>query len=413
MKTSSIQTPPKARSVQIEAEIDGVIRSVRESLSEVFKSLPGKPRRAQELARVLAVNKNLTSKVERAVRTTDALASAHVMPGPDGLRTLLRAAAKKGVSRGILAAAERAVDDFEQFIRRELGDRDMLDAIISESLPQARQRFELSNKQAVYKAMGNLKGVVANVHMRTYLIHPGADPERFDYAMILGLLGLRRVRPSAVVRLTNVHMQEMPRDDTRLTLDSQPVEELKGLELTQFCALPPPRIEVRRVGTSVDYVITGDGIGPDSAVDLVLAELDRAFFCRYEPENRRRPAAFAEVEQPAKLLVFDVLLHNDVWPDCRPELCVYDTIIRGAADINDPTRFGDRLDVAEAIQFLGHGLARFRAIEVPNYLDMIGHVCEKLGWNPDSFRGYRVAIQYPLYGSQVCMIFDAPPRPAG
>jgi hypothetical protein len=114
---------------------------------------------------------------------------------------------------------------------------------------------------------------------------------------------------------------------------------------------------------------------------------------------------------PTQTLILDVLLHEDVWPGCEPELVVYDTVVRGVANPNDASRNFDRLDVAESIEFLGRGAANFWAAEVEDYPRLIEYACGKLGWDAEKFRGYRCRIRYPIYGSQVCMSFTPPPAP--
>ena len=120
---------------------------------------------------------------------------------------------------------------------------------------------------------------------------------------------------------------------------------------------------------------------------------------------------FAEVAIPAKTLVFDTLVHRDVSRGLDPSLVIYDTAIEGVADINDPSRDIDRLDLCESIQNLGSGLAKFRTGDVPRYTELLRLVCEKLSWNGDEFRGYRCRVDYPPYGSEVVMAWDAPPPP--
>jgi hypothetical protein len=79
------------------------------------------------------------------------------------------------------------------------------------------------------------------------------------------------------------------------------------------------------------------------------------------------------------------------------------------ADVNDPSRDIDRMDLAESIQPLGRGISKFRVGEVPWYSDLLRLVCDKLSWDPGAFRGFRCRIDYPLYGSQVAMAFETIP----
>lgn len=49
-----------------------------------------------------------------------------------------------------------------------------------------------------------------------------------------------------------------------------------------------------------------------------------------------------------------------------------------------------------------------RSADVPRYDEIVRHVFEELDWDPARFRGYRCRIDYPIYGSQVTMVFDPP-----
>ena len=149
------------------------------------------------------------------------------------------------------------------------------------------------------------------------------------------------------------------------------------------------------------------------AVDLIFAEANFAEIDRFQIHKPKRKAyVFAEVGTPAKTLVFDVLVHKDIYPGSEPTLAIYDTAFDGVADVNDRARDIDRLDLSETIQMLGEGVSKFRTAQVPRYAKMLLHVLDQLKWDASMFRGYRCKIDYPLYGSQVAMMFD-PPQPPG
>jgi len=312
------KTPPNqlVTASALEKRIDQVMRTLSGSLGAVLDSLPGAPHRPQELARALKLNKTLSSRLTKTARTSDPWTSAQTVPGPQGLRMFLKAASKQGVGREAIAAAEEAVMRFDQLIRRDVGDRDAFDAMVSDSLVHTPNKFEMYNKQAMFKAVANLKGVKVDTCLRTYLVHPGSDPARHDYAMILGLLGLRRLRPRATVQVSNVHISQSDRLDTRYTLDGEPAEGIEGLLIEPYCSALQERLVVRHVGRSMHYVLGGEEMGPNAAVDVVLGEFNRAFFKKH-PEGHRKTGGTAEIEQPAKTLIFDMLIHKDVWPSSR------------------------------------------------------------------------------------------------
>ena len=83
---------------------------------------------------------------------------------------------------------------------------------------------------------------------------------------------------------------------------------------------------------------------------------------------------YAVVGTPTKSLIFDVLVHEEVYPGADPAMVIYDTALDGVADVNDQARDIDRLDLWESIQSLGNDVSRFRTTEVPRYAQMLRHV---------------------------------------
>ncbi len=404
---------PRAAS-ELEAQITAIAERLCQSLRELIEAIPGGPFRPQELARTLGINKDLSSRTLKALTKQDPLAAVYHMPGPASLRQLLRAAGRRGVAQGLLESGEQAVAEFERLIRVEAGDRISLDGMISAWLPDARERFETTNKQAVFRGMAQIKGFVADVGLTTAIVHPSADPALVDGVWLLAWFGLRRLRPGAVMHVRSGQVRPLADPHRRRTLGGTPLDDTTGLLLRDFCSKPIPQLEAHVCGQTVHYLVAGDSIGPRSAVDLVLAELTLGCMRRYRtpparPGFRQYRGPSSEITVPVRTLVFDVLLHQDVYPHSDPALFIYDTAGYGVADMNDPSRDVDRLELNESVESLGQGIGRLRATEIPRYSEMLRHVFTQLGWEADQFRGYRCRIQYPVYGSQVCMGFEPPP----
>jgi hypothetical protein len=412
MATANTHSEPRPAYSDLHARIGRIGERLSVSFRDVIEAVPGGPHRPQELSRVLGVSKDLSSRTLKASSKKDPLAVAYLMPGPASLQQLLRAAARRSVSPEIIREADSAVREFERLIRVDAGDRISLDGIISAWLPDARERFETGNKQAVFRGMAQLKGVMADVAVTTAIIHPSGDGKTLDGVWVLGSLGLRRIRPGPPIHFWSGQIGPTARGKPRLTLDGTPAEDLDGLILEQFCSDPVPRMKVRQLGTTLCYMLDSEQIGPASAADLYVAEVTPHCMPMYATEGGpRRCGPSSEISTPIKTLVFDVLLHEDAFPGLEPTLLVYDTALGGVVDMNDPAREVDRLDVTESVEFLGWDTASFRASEVPHYSEIISLVCEKRGWDHRKFRGYRCRAQYPIYGSQFSMSFIPPPAP--
>ena len=401
-----------ADATPVVVHIKRVGQELYDALYAVTEQIPAKSRSPQEFARTLKIHRTLAGRLLNAIRTDDPLAAVSRMPRSEGLRMILQGA-RSTVSGDAISRAETALRTFEEVVNHELGGWDGFDAAITEWLPDARKRFELANKQLAFKGMANLTGVRADVQLDTAIYYPDSTGRRCDIAIIEGQVNLRRLRPSVRVSIAahtpspaapqplEFLVEDMPENDPG---DRYPL-------LRQFCSSPCPKLEAVQTGDMVNYVLAGNSIGNNSAVDIFAANLVRSGRPLYrEPSDPPiRPHWSAGLNLPAKTLLMNILLHEDVWATTDPQLLIYDMHIRGLATPGDPSREFDRIDTVEDLQPLGKGASRFRASEVGQHVEIVQHVCDKLGWNSDLLRGYRVRVQYPLINAQYCIAFDPVP----
>lgn len=384
--------------------------ALAKGLAEVVAQIPGRPRGPVSVARAIGVDKVVASRVLTAVGKRDAVAVLRHAPGPEPLRRFVRAAARHGVPAETADAATRAVEQFDQLIRVDLGDRRALDAILSAWLPESRAEFELRRKQSVFRAMSELRGCAATTHLSTVFFHPSADGEHIDVCWVCAWLDLQRLRPGAALKFATRRTAGGDQPRQPMTIDGRTVDGLEGLVLERYCSSPPPRINVRRSGDTMHYSLGDHGFGPGSGVDLAMAELTLGELVRYVTDTSRRRHAFVEVTIPARELVFDMVVHPDLLTGAEPSLFIYDTAFDGIADVNDPRRDPDRLDLIESIQRPTRGIGTLRLAEVPWYADLLSSTCQRLGWDGEQMVGHRCRIEYPLYGTQVVMAFGTQGR---
>ena len=396
----------------LEARIIRIGQELHDRLADGVFEIPEANGGPIAFARRVGIDKVLASRVFKTVRSEDPLAAVHRAPGPDPLRRLLKAMARAGVSEEAISGATRAVDEFEALIRDDFGDRGALDAVVSAWVPEARREFELRRKQSAFKAMAQLKGAQADTIVASVFLHPSPDGDHIDVTWITGLVGLQRLRPGASVKFATRRFGDPEEERTPETLDGHLIESQTELLLEQFCSSPTPQLRARKVENAVLYSLEGKNFGPRSAMDLMSAEVNRADIARYSiPPSTRKAFVFAEVSTPAKVIQFDALVHEDLARMGEPTLRIYDTALEGVANVNDPSRDPDRIELLETIESLGRGIGRCRSSLVPRYSDLLRLVCDKLGWDGGAFHAHRCRIDYPLYGSQVTMAFDHPRRP--
>jgi len=376
-----------------------------DSMSTVVADVPGAPSRPQQLAKCLSLNKDLTSRLVRAIKKSDPVEALYVMPGPAPLKKVLESALQAGVSSRVINRAESAIDAFDKLIRTEFGARADFDAAIAFVHPEARERQESTSKQLAYRGAAGLRGISVDVMLVSFFVHPAEQDDGWcDTAVVNAYMGLRRTRPGAPFEFATFQEGRGARADLADGQVNQPGE---GSILKEYCSPEELPLGVEQAGNKVRYKLLDNGIGQSSAVDLVTHE----FYSKNHPLRRTEGHQdtrwfFATTDQPTILMVFDLFLHKDVWPSISPTLSIYDTAVKGLAEPVDKTRESDRLDLFEAVTQLDGPTFASRLAEVPNYSAIQRHVCKQHDWTLEDFRGFRVRTSYPFHGSQICMVFD-------
>lgn len=393
----------------LEQKLTGIGGELSRSLSAVLKEIAEGTQGPQRLGAALGLDKVLAHRLLKALRDESPLTALQHSPGPDPLRRFLRASKKYGVDKNVVARASKAVESFQAILREDVGDRSQLDAILTAWLPSARSEFELRRKQSVFKARSQLLGISAATNLATVILHPSTSGSGIDVVWLAGLYNLQRWRPGARAKLTTRRFVVEGKDRRPTTLQGERVECLEGLRLDAFCSSRPAGLEVNRVGERVQYILAGDEFGRKATSDLLLAEVNFDEMPR-TPDTGRKPYVFAEIATPTKLLLFDVLVHEDLYRGATPELGTYDTAFDGVVDVNDPSREIDRIHSADRLELVGRGIDLLPVPEVPKHSELLDHVFSSLAWNPESFKGWRARIDYPLYGTQVAISFDTNPK---
>jgi len=390
----------------LEVRIHAAGEDLLNGFVRVLSQIPGGDSGPQQLAKELGVDKVLASRILKAMRAPDPMSVIHRVPGPEPMRRLLKASSKCGVNRDDLVSANSAVDRYESLIRSEIGDRSALEAILSAWVPEARREFELRRKQAAFRAMSQLKGAQVDVYAETAILYPSENGEMIDIVWIKAVIGLHRLRPGVQVKFTSRRQVEYPDQRTTCTLAGEPIDGVSSTVLDAYSSSPTPELEIQKAGETIHYLLKEDSFGVSSSINLVTCDVNRAEIPRYIPKERNRKAwAASEISIPSRRGHFDLLVHKDLYAQSFPELRIYDTTINGQADVNDPARDVDQFDLLESIENLGIGINRFGSSHVPNYRQMIDDVCTQLNYQTEALRGYRCITDYPIYGSQIAMVF--------
>ena len=388
-------------------------RNLQDALSTLVAELGRRGVRDQRSIRqVLQLSQPVVSRLLTSVRGGDPLTTLNSIPGQEALRQMLRGASAADVDSDCVSRVTAAVDDLGQFIDSDFGDRAAFDTVLSDWVVESRAAFEARHKAAAFKAMSALRGVQADLVLNAGIVYPTPGAEYFSCLGIDALLGCRRTRPSGLLRNVGSWFAPPGAHYTVTAIDGRPIAQASDTLLAEFSTVTPDLIETVHHGTVlVETTIAGLPLArSDDApgVDYVCGQLLHHFHRPRRGAGAPTAGVGGQAEPPCEYFVVDTWLHDEVWPDARAALHVFDTVVRGVTHPDDPARRNDRFDMVETVQALGSGPDAFRLPEYPRYGELLRHVCTVAGIDATRLRGYRCKIRYPIYGSQIGITFDLP-----
>lgn len=411
-QTEASATPRDVAEDPFEQAAGETIGRVQDAFTELVAAVPGLTGRPSEIQRALGLHKTLAWKLAKIVDASDRLTVYRRLPGDGAIAKILDAAARVGVERSRLDAVRTSVRDLERFVERHAGHRETLEIMLAGSSRGRLNDAELSYRKDGFRATSHIWGVQARTVTRSVITWPSADDkDMLDAAIIFGVVDFLRLRPDRPW----VVNRWRPTDDDGAPIAIQPTpidsESAGGSPLLRdFCS--DPNLDVRRAKapdcTLEDEVAAGQ-VGTRGAVTLHSAEVLRNVMPRFSVDGSRMYAQNLELRTPCRTVVFDHLVHRDLYGRVAPRFKVFGEL--AGRPLYVTLRSGmDRLEVFERVEYLGNGSAVLRTPDVPRYDQMIQHVCHRLGWDPDMLDAYRVRMEYPYV--PITMTYDYPlPEP--
>ena len=99
-------------------------------------------------------------------------------------------------------------------------------------------------------------------------------------------------------------------------------------------------------------------------MDLVIGELSRNELPDSQPSTDKHPYFFTIPEMATRKLVFDLLVHRDVYPEFAPSLMAYDTCGRAPPGPGPHPPPGPQ-GYSEELESVGYDHRRLRLLEFP------------------------------------------------
>ncbi|MHC4948655.1 MAG: hypothetical protein ACYTG1_10390 [Planctomycetota bacterium] len=352
-----------------------LVRGLCDAFADVVEAATGQIPGPSDLGRLLGVDRKLSWKVSRIVQTSDVFSIVSHIPGASGVGIFLDAAARRGVSPGLLARARAAVADFERLIDVHAGDRASLEMMARGYVDDASEQAEINRRRDAFAGHSYTWGVQARTQLSANIVFPSEARDEVDVVLLSGLIDLRRLRPKVawvVARLGFVDGHGL----------AEPGE-----------SVPPPPIPLLESFSSTPTALRSF-VTPSGQVEIELDEgpvgdtgAMTCFFCgdvirragsRFRTEEDPDADLNVHVRTPTRVLVHDLVVHADLFGRLEPSAAVY-------SEVHEETRAGrtrdqrHRLPVPLAVEHLGRGPSALRTSDVPRYPEMARHVLERTG----------------------------------
>lgn len=379
-------------------DFERALQGLRGALTELLASIHEDPRAPQELSRRYGINKNLAWKVCKIINSTDVYACAQHVPGLGGIKILLRALEKGGAPAAELATVEAAMSRFERMIRVHVGDRANLELYVASVQPDGVHSAQLEpNRRMAYLGNSATWGVQARLGFSTRIVAPNKEEsDRADFCTVGGLLGFRRLRPTAswpVLQIQTLSENLEMKHDRFVPLDSSMPAGEPPL-VREFCSDPLPATRSISEGDLTIHELCEGPVGNTAATDVVFGMIDRSLAPVMGDDERSVGEHYSRIDTPVEILQFDLLIHRDLPFSLPPKLCTY-SLLQGKLvfPLSENKRF--HLPGTESVQELGGSPPIMASPHVPRYGRLIDMACDQLGHKLDDFRGFRMTLTYP------------------
>ena len=385
-------------------------RAFIQLLAEHDSPTPG-PRGGKAVRQLPAAQR---SRLLRALATEDDLSTLYHLPGMDGLRRILSAARAARHDPELVRQCELCVKEYEHFLAAEDVGRNQLHAVLGGFLPEARDAVIRTNSQTAFNAMANLIGHYAEVQVLCMILSPGLLPQRCTLSMVRGFAGWRRLRNDSGCLFHGYGggPQSVAAELRVTDLDGRSLDDAVGPALIEaFCSQPLPRLVLHsKYDLGSQYHLVGNEVGAESVCTFYVGETLWNAELRFATSDQNFCLESAIISTPCKYLLFDVLLHESIWPGAEAVAECYRVVPHGpVTERHRDWRQFDRIDLGVKLRAHAPGLPAIESIQTQRYGKLVEHALARLNLPRQELRGYRCEMPYPVYGTQVSLRFDLPP----
>ena len=399
----SEQSTPWASDSDIERVGASLLKAVRSSFSIGVAELSLRDASAQ-----LGIDRGLVWKLQRLLTSDDPLLALHESPSVPGLRKLAAAAGRSGIATGATEHLAKAADEFARLLDRFPDGRNGLRAALCHSIPQAKTAADRDARRMLTQATSHLHGFAADVSYSITVLRPApGGRDAILRARAAGMFGFRRLRQDRAHRVLVTTMPEQTNEDedgtnidswTLTTLAGHASNDLIDYLLPEYTTVDTSDMRIERDGRHSTLWCPRHTPVINQPGDLVYGQRAGHLSPRYRTEEDDYAHYAFSNRMGAGVLVVDMLLHRDAFPDADPPQLVQ-TMVTEIDPRNisgPPSSIPAPLDQPVEVMPLGTGLGRSGSPDVAAAPEMLTGVLDRLAEDPAEYRLYRYRQTYPV-----------------
>ncbi len=405
-----------APSSSFHLECEAAIEAIRDSIRALCVSLDADPLRPQDISRRFKLNKNLTWKFARVLVAENALDAIAMLPGPEGIEIFVRALEAGGADPAASIATRQSFAAFDETVTRNFGARTEFDL----ALDGMRTDGNLENsRRLVYRGLSGVVGVQTAVRFTTQIIVPSRDDaDRADFALIAGVVGLRRLRPSRPLPVFRAGSSTGAHSTFEPLLPRKAGSAARGDDflMREFSSFPDAT-ELRVNADGKMSVELSDGpLGKLGESNLFFGSVLRHAIGRYQHSETggtlETTASFlTSINIPAERLVSDLFVHRSLTDLASLRTSIHSTLAQPLS--TDESTHGANALPIDLKREVHRDASVSPTLEfVPRHGGIIACAFDALGQDLSEFALIRVVLQYPPAPAALWVAWNLPKKPS-
>lgn len=373
-----------------------VVRGLRAAFSELLVSIGADPSTPNSISEHLGLNKNLAWKISKIIGAEDPATALEQMPGPPGIRILLKGIEKTRAESPLVQTARDAINDYENLIEVHSGDRTTLEMMGSDLATQGRQARDEQQRKLLFQGSSYVWGAQTRLLLKVGMMMPSNREGCVDLVNVNSFVDFRRIRPD-VSWIMSRRSSNSDDNQTGMAYAHEPLDreysssDAQAPLMPEFCSDPLP--ELRRVedNSAVSFELTEGPAGNTGALTSTAGTIHREL-PMYGTLEDRWGVHIARCEVPSELMIVDMLFHRDLGFAIPPIVELYSDIAGMTS-----THVRTKLHLSEQLIDLGMSRTPPPTQQYSKYRSMIQWLMTRTGFAYEDFHAFRMKIAYPAF----------------